>query len=98
MAGAEQGAAGDDAVAGLEVAEPCRVDGGHAGGGGAAGFGPFDQSEAAFEHGDGGVAEAGVLVVDDLVGEGGLGLFGAVVDEAGGQVQRLGGFAVVRTL
>ena len=98
VAGTEEGAGGDDAVAGLEVAEQSGVDGGHASGGGATGLGALDEGEAGFEHGHGGVAEAGVLEVFDVAFEGGFGLFGVVIDEAGGEVERLGGFAEMRAL
>ena len=84
VAGAEQRAGGDHAVAGFELAQHGGVHGGHAGGGAAAGLGAFDLRQPGFQHVDGGVGEAGILVVRDLVGEDGLGQFGVVVDEAGG--------------
>ena len=80
-------------VAGLEVGQQGGMYGGHAGGGHATGFGTFEQGEAVFQHLDRGVAEAAVLEVRDRALEGGLGLGGVVVDEAGGQEQGFGGLA-----
>ena len=74
------------------------MDRGHAGCGGAAGLGPLDQRQPLLQHCHGGVAEAGILVVLIGAGEGRLGLLGAVVDEAGGQEQRLGGLAELAAL
>jgi hypothetical protein len=98
VAGPEQGARGNDAVAGLQLGEQGRVHRRHAGGGGAARLRPLDQRQPAFQHRHGGIAEAGVLVVVDRALEGGLGLLGIVVDETGGEIERLGGFAERTTL
>ena len=94
VAGAEQGAGGDEAIAGFQMAEQGGMHGSHAGGGGATGLGAFEQGEATFEHGHGGVAEAGILVMLHLPLERGFGLLGAVIDEAGGEKERLGSLAV----
>ena len=93
-AGTEQGAGGHDMVAGAQVGEHGRVDGGHAGGGGAASLRALDRGEAGFEGGDGGVAEAGILVVLGGAGEGRGGLLGVVIDEARGEKEGFGGFAI----
>ena len=90
---AEHGARGDDVVAGLEEAQQRGGDGRHAGGGGARGFGAFQQPHALLEHGDGGIGEARIDEARVLVLEAGLGLLGAVVDERLGEEQRLGGLA-----
>jgi hypothetical protein len=71
------------------------MDGRHAGRRDATGLGALYLRQPLFEHGDGRVAEAGVLVMLGGAGEGGLGLLGVVVDEAGGQEYRLGCFAVL---
>ena len=78
----------------LQVAQHGGVHGRHAGGRGPAGLRALDPGQALLQHRHGGVAEAGVLVVADLAGEGGLGLLGAVIDEAGGEEERLGRLAV----
>ena len=59
---------------------------------------PSISGQPLLQHGDGRVAEAGILVMLDRAGEGGLGLLGAVVDEAGGEEERLGGFAELAAL
>ena len=80
-------------VAGLEMGQQGGVDRGHAGCGGAAGLGSFEEGEAVLQHLDRGVAEATVLVVRDRALEGGLSLGGIVVDEAGSQEESLAGLA-----
>ena len=85
MAGAEQGSGGDQAVAGLQVAEQGGVHRGHAGRRHPAALCAFQQGEAVLQHLDGGVAETAVLIVRGGALEGGLGLLGVVVDEAGGE-------------
>ena len=98
MAGSEQRARGDDAIAAFQMGEQRRVHRRHAGGGGQAGFGAFEQREPALEHRHGRVAEARILIVADAAVEGGFGLLGAVVDEARGEEQRLGGLSEVAAL
>ncbi len=92
-AGAEHGAGGDDVVAGLEEGKERGGDGGHAGRGRARDLGALEQAKALLEHGDGGIAEAGVLVARVLVLEAGLGLLGARVDVALGEEEGFGGLA-----
>ena len=79
MAGPEQCPRGNNPVPSLQVGQQCRVDRGHAGGGGAAGLGVLDQAQALFQHRQGRIGEAGVLIVLDCSGECGFGLFGVVV-------------------
>ena len=67
----------------------------HAGGGHPAGLRALDLRQPLFEHGHGRVAEARILVVLHGAGEGGLRLLGVVIDEAGGQEDRLGRFAML---
>ena len=74
------------------------VDRGHAGRRGAAIFGALDQAQPLFQHRQRRIGEARILIVLDRPGERRLGLFGVVVDVAGGQKQRLGGFAVMGAL
>ena len=94
MTGPEQRAGRDQPVAGAQVRQQRGMYRGHAGGGHAAGFGAFQQREAAFQHGDGGVAEPAVLKVIDGPGEGGLRLLGTVIDEAAGQEHRFRRLAI----
>ena len=98
MAGAEQRARSHHAIAGLQMREQRGVHRGHAGRGGAAGLGALDQAEPILQHRQGRIGEPGILVVFDGAGERGFGLFRVVVDIAGGEVQRLGGLAVVAAL
>ena len=60
--------------------------------------GALDQRQSLFEHGDRRVGEAGILVVLHRAGEGAFGLLGTVIDVAGGEVERLGGFAMRGTM
>ena len=94
VAGAEKRAAGDHPVASAQMAEHAGVHRRHARGGGAAILGALQQGEAALEGGDGGVAEAGVLIVGDGAVEGRFRLLGIVVNEAGGEKHRLAGLAI----
>ena len=98
MARAEQRARRHHAVAGLQMREQRRIHRRHAGRRGAAGFGALDQAEPILQHRQRRIGEARILVVIDRAGEGGLGLFGVVVDIAGGEIQRLGGLAVLAAL
>jgi hypothetical protein len=82
VAGAEQRARRDDAVAGLQVRQHGSVHRGHAGCRDATGFGAFQQRQTFLQHRHGRVAEAGVLVALLLALEGGFRLRGAAVHEA----------------
>src|SRR3981189_3804968 len=89
MARAEELARRDDAVARCgqrrQGEEPRRP----AGRGRAAGRGAFERGQPVLEHGDGGIAEARILLVAALALEGGLGLLRALVGIARRQEQRL---------
>ena len=85
-------------VACAKLAHQGREDSRHAGGGRLAGVGALDQRKTVLEHGDGGVAEAAVDVAGLLVRRARIALFGGLVDEARGQVERLVGFAMLRAL
>ena len=89
VAGAEELARRDDAVARLEQRQQREEHRRHAGRGGAAGLGAFERGQPVLEHADGRIAEARILVVRALALEGGLGLLGALVGVARGQEQRL---------
>jgi hypothetical protein len=93
VARAEQGAGGDDAVAGLERREKGGEDGGHAAGGAAAELGPLDEGEAAFERTQRRIGVARVDVALDVALEGAFRFLGRLVDVARGHEQRLAGFA-----
>ena len=60
--------------------------------------GALDQRKTVLEHGDGGVTEAAVDVAGLLIRRARIALFGGLVDEARGQVERLVGFAMLRAL
>ena len=68
----------------------------HAAGGGKGVLRPFKCCDTVFEHGDGGVAVAGI---DEFIGAGLLkpcfGLFGAVIDEPLGEKDRLAHFTIL---
>ena len=89
VARAEELARRDDAIAGLQQRQQREEHRRHAGRGGAAGLGAFERRQPVLEHGDGGIAEARILVVAALALEGGLGLLRARVGVARGQEQRL---------
>ena len=70
----------------------------HAGRRRARGFGAFEQRHALFEHRDGRIAEAAVLIAFVLAGEAAFGDFRAVVDKPLRQEQSLGGLAIARAI
>ena len=90
---AEHGAGGDDVIAGVQFGQDRRRDGGHAGGRDTHIFRAFHQTQALFEHGDGGIGEAAILKPWACAEKAGFRLFGAVVDEALRQEKRFGRFA-----
>ena len=91
----EQPARGDDAVTLAEQRGHRDEHRGHARRRGEARLAPLEQAQPLLERGHGGVAVAGVDEVVGLALERGLGLLGAVVDEPGGQEERLGGLVEV---
>ena len=95
VAGTEEGACGHDPVTRLEMGEHRRCNGRHAGSGGAARLRTLQQSQSLLKHLDRWVAEARILEVLDLAEKGLLGLFRAVIDEAGAEKERLAGLAVI---
>ena len=92
IAGAEQGAAGDDPVAGVQLARQCGKDTGHTGAGGEASFRPFKRGQPVLKHGHCRVAIARIDIAVGLTGKGGGGFLGAVIDIAGIQKQRFACF------
>ena len=97
-AGAEQRAGGNDVIARLHLAGQRAPNGGHAGCRAIAGFRAFQQAQAFFEHGDGGVAIAGIDIAVILAREAAFGRFGVWVDEARIEIHGFGGFAMMGTL
>ena len=95
-AGAEQAAGGHHAVALRQQRAQGGEHGGHAGRRGEARLGALEQAQPLLERGHGRVAVARVDEAVVLAGEGGLGASAAVVDEARGQEQRLGGLVEAR--
>jgi hypothetical protein len=95
-AGAEQGARGDDMIAGLQLAKKCRGDRRHAGCGGAGLLGTFERAHALFEHVVGGAAIAGIDIAVVLALEARLGSFRTVVGKALRQVDRFRHLAILR--
>ena len=89
VAGTEQRAAGNHPVAAVELAGQRGEDTGHAGAGGKAGLGALKRGKTVLEHRHGRVAVARIDETVGLAGKGGGGLFGAVIDIAGGHVERL---------
>ncbi len=83
-------------IARFEIGEEPRCDRRHTGCCGARILGAFQEAHALFEHGDGRIAEARVLVAGAFLLEAGFCLLGAVVDEALGEKHGLGGFAMLR--
>ena len=98
VAGSEQGPRCHHPVAGLQVRQQRGIDGGHAGGRGAAVLGAFNQAKPLFQHRQRRIGKAGILIMLNRAGKGRLGLFGIVVDIARGQKQRFGGFAMMGAL
>ena len=90
---AEHGLGRDDVVAGFELADQRQRDCGHAGRGGARGFGAFERRHAPLEHVDGRIGKARILIAGILALEAGLRLRGGVVDVALGEKQRFRGLA-----
>jgi hypothetical protein len=82
----------------FRCASTSRHDRRHAAGRGDAVLGAFQRGEALLEHGDGRIGEAGVDVAFLFAGKALGGLRGALEDEAGGQVQRLGMLAELAAL
>jgi hypothetical protein len=91
-AGAEQGAGGYDVIARLQSCQEHGGDSRHAGSGGARHRRAFEQRHALFEHGNGGIGDATILIAWALALEAGSGLFGVLIGIAGGEDQRLAGF------
>ena len=96
-AGTKERARGDDVIARAQAGHERGIDGGHAGGGGEGILGPFEPGDPLLEHRHGGVAVAGIdEFVRSRLDKAGLGGFGAVVDEALGEEDRLAHLAILR--
>ena len=95
-AGAEHRLRGHHVIAGLQRRQDRGGHRGHAGGGGARGFGAFELDHAALEHRDVGIGKARIEKAGILALEARLALLGGVVDEALRQEQRFGGLAELR--
>src|SRR5262245_1736241 len=80
-------------IAGLEMTEKRRGDGGHAARRAACGGRAFKRAHARLEHGDGRVGVAAINEALFVALEAGLGLLGAVIDVAGIEKDGLGGLA-----
>ena len=93
MAGAEQQAGGDDAVAGGELGKEGRVHGRHAGRGGRRLLGTLDHRHAPLEHAHGGIADPGVHVAGLAAGEARFRVLRLAINEARGQKKGLAGLA-----
>ena len=98
VAGAEQQGRADDPHAGAQLAHQRRVDRRHAAGRGGAILRALEQRHALLEHAHGRVADARVGVALLRLGEAGLGVLGALVAEARGEEERLGGLAMRRAV
>ena len=96
VAGAEQGIGRHHPVARLHQACDRSEHCGHAAGGGARGFGAFQQRHALLEHRDRWVAEAAIDEAGLRIVERRLRLFRGLIDVAGGHVDRLGGLGMLR--
>ena len=81
-AAAEQSAGRDDVIAGLQMAQQRRGDGGHAARRAARGIGAFQRAHARLEHGHGGVGVAAIDIAVLVALEAGFGLLGARIDVA----------------
>src|SRR6185437_991313 len=77
-------------IARLQMRHQRGIHRGHAGRGRAARLGTFQLTKPLLQHGDCRIGEARILVMVDSAGERRFGLFGIVVDEAGGEKQRFG--------
>jgi hypothetical protein len=88
VGGAEEGAGGEDVVAGLEQRRHRDVDRRHAAGGRDAVLGPLEETELAGQFVGVGVGIPAVDVAGNLVGEQRPGLLRAVEHEARGEVER----------
>ena len=98
MAGTEQQGRADDPHARAQLAHQGRMHCRHAAGGGGAVLRALEQRHPLLQHPDRGVAHPRVGVALLGLGEAGLGVLGALVTEAGGQKERLGGLAVGRAV
>ena len=87
---------GHHVIAGLQRRKNRRRYRGHAGGGGASGFGAFQFDHPALEHRDGGIGKARIEKAGIRALEPRFALLGAVVDETLRQEQRFGCFAELR--
>ena len=96
-AGAEQRPAGHDMVAAAQMAEQGGEHARHAAGGDVAALRPFQQGQARLQHLQRRVAVAGIDEAGLVAGEARLGRRRAVIDEARGQEDRLGGLAIGRS-
>ena len=83
-------------VAGPDQAHQGSVDRRHTGGLGAADLGTFQQRQAVLEHLYGRVVEPRIDKARLVAGEAAVGPLGAVIGEALGQIERLGGFHELR--
>jgi hypothetical protein len=92
----EQRLRGNHVIAGLERRQNRRRHRGHAGCGGARGFGALEFDHAPLEHRDVGIRKARIEKAGLVALEPRLALLGGVVDKALGQKQRLGRFAELR--
>ena len=82
----------------LQLAGQRTKCGRHAGGNRIAGFCPFQQAEAFFQHGNGRVAIAAINIAFFFIGEAPLGRFRIFIDIAGGEVDGFRGFAMRRAV
>ena len=98
VAGAEQGAGGNHVIAVLQLAQQGGKHRRHAGGGGEAGLRTIDLGQPLLEHGNRGIAVAGIDEALVVAEKAGLRLLGAVVDKAGVEVQRFRGLAMGRAV
>ena len=78
-AGAEHRLGRDHVIAGAQRAQERRGDRRHAAGCGARDRRTLQRGHALFEHRDGGVSEAAVLIADGFAGEAGFGFLGSLI-------------------
>ena len=94
VTGAKQRAGRDDTVSRLQMRQQGRVDRSHPGRGRAAGLRALDQAHALFQHRQRRIGETRILIVRDRAVECRFRLLGIFINEAGGQIECLGGFAM----
>jgi hypothetical protein len=79
-------------IAGLQPRHEDGADRRHAAGGGAGNRRTFHRRHALLQHGNGGIADAAILVTGAFPLEAGFAFLGILIGIAGGQEQRLAGF------